>query len=296
MKLRTLPVLALLLAIPAAAAQDCTLGDGPLCDGARSAGLDGPFGTYADLGLVVLGLVGTALVLVLLVAIVRRFRVYRVLRLETTEKVREVEPGHEARFKLEIENGHPILPVDVFVEREKLPEGWQQSAEALVELPAGFRAPQELGETTSIALSSASKGANRAVVEFRVESPPDLTIGETVDFAVRALPVLNGKVRKRRAKKINFTLLVTPVVPKVQIGKVTHEPPRISVGKPVHTTALVTNTGDREARAVAVAFTLNGEEVDRKIVPTLPISGEVQVEFDWTPQPGENKIRVSIAA
>lgn len=296
MATRTLLVLSVLLAIPNAAAQDCSLGAGPVCDAARDAGLDRLFGSYADVGLVALGLVAAALVLVLLVALIRRLRVYRVLRLETAEKVREVEPGSTARFKLEVENGHPILPVDVFLERATLPDGWKQSAEALVELPSGFRAPQELGETSSIPLTSASKGAHRAVVELRVEPPPGLTAEETVEYGVRALPVFNGKVRKRRAKKLNFTLLVVPHVPKVQINKVSHDPARIAVGKPVHTTALVSNAGDREARDVAVAFTLNGQEVDRKIVPTLAASGEARVEFDWTPQPGENKIRVSIAA
>jgi hypothetical protein len=300
MRARLLTLLALfavLLAAPLAVAKtSCTIDNKQLCDAAKSASFDKAFGSFGDIALIVLGLFATALVLNLLLWILFHLRVRRLLRIRVAEKVREVEPAGTVRFKIEVENLQQRLPIEVFLEHEGLPSGWESQLSAAVLLPSGFRLPQTVGEMSSVTLSSVAKGAHSAVVELRATAPAGVTTEETVETDLRVVPVFRGHLKKRSAKKAHLTILVVPHLPKVQILKVSHRPERISVGQPVLTTATVVNRGEREAHDVSVAFTLNGAEVDKKVVPALAIQGAADVEFSWTPQHGENKIRVAVAA
>lgn len=286
----------LLAALPTAAAAECSLGVQGLCDAADSAGFVTVFGEYADVALIFAGLVATALALILLLWVAFHLKISRLLKVNVGEKVRELEPGGTAKFKFEIENLQSRLPVDLFLERGYLPEGWVQDVRAAVVLPSGFKMVHEGADTTPLTLGPESKGGHRAVVEVRASAPGDTANEQAVDYELKAVPVFRGKVKKRKAKTVRFTFLVTPHLPKVQIARVIHEPQQITVGSPVLTRAVLVNKGDRDANEVAVLFTLNGQEIDKKIVPALGVQGETEVEFNWTPQNGENRIRVAVAS
>lgn len=294
---RRLLLAALLLlptVFPVASAQ-CTIDQEALCDVTQAAQFDQIFGEYGDIVLIVLALIGVALVLVILISLIRKLKPNRMLRFDVAEKMREVEPGSTARFKVEVENLNRRYPIDVFLERPEVPTGWSHDVTASILLPSGFRVPQALGATSSFQLSSETRGANRALVQVAVTAP-ESRVEETLDYELRAVPVFRGKLRKGRAKKTQLTTLVTPHLPHVQIFKVLHEPEKITAGTPVLTRAYLTNKGEKNALDVAVKFTLNGQELDKKIVPAIGIQAEAQVEFNWTPQAGENKIRVAVEA
>lgn len=298
---RTLPLLAVLAALlvsvaPVGAAQDCSLGVEPLCDAAESAFFTDLFGQYGDIALAFVGLLLGALVVIGLLSLVRQLRPESLLRFEVAEKMRELEPGASARFKLELENRNHRYPVDVFLERPELPAGWTQEVFASILLPSGFRVPQAVSGSASFPLTAEARGANRAAIEVRLKSPADLAAEETLDYELKAVPVFRGRLRKAKAKRARLTALVTPHVPVVQILKVQHEPEQILAGTPVLTRAFLANTGERDATDVAVMFALNGQEIDKKIVPRLSVAAEAQVEFNWVPQAGENKIRVALEA
>lgn len=288
-------LLSLTTVFPVASAQ-CTIDNEQLCDAADASQLDTVFGDRADLVLIVLALFALVLVLILLISILRRLKPNRMLRVDVGEKMREVEPGSTARFKLELENVNRRFPVDVFLERPEVPSGWAHEVAAAILLPSGFRVPQALGATNSFTLSSETRGANRALVQVDITAPSESKIEETLDYELRAIPVFRGKLRKGRSKKTQLTTLVTPHLPHVQIFKVVHEPEKIVAGTPVLTRAYLANKGEKNASDVAVKFTLNGLEIDKKIVPAIGMQAEAQVEFNWTPLPGENKIRVAVEA
>jgi hypothetical protein len=288
----------LLLAAPTALAKgedDCVSKVVELCDAAEAAMFQEAFGEWGDIVLAFVALFVVALVLNLLIWLVFRLKIRRLLRLTVADKVREVEPGGTVRYKMDVENLQGRYPVEVFLEHDGLPTGWESKLSASVVLPSGFRMPQEVGELNSFVLSSAARGSNSALVELKATAPTDVTTEETVETEVRVMPVVRGHLKKRSSKKAGLTILLVPHLPKVQILKVTHRPERISVGHPVMTTATVVNKGEREARDVAVSFTLNGSEMDKKVVPALAVQGAADVEFNWTPQTGENKIRVAVA-
>ncbi|MBI2078793.1 MAG: hypothetical protein HYT80_10565 [Euryarchaeota archaeon] len=289
---------ALVLVAPSAVAkgEGCSLNVDVVCDAATTAQLDAVFGEFADVALIVLGLVVLALVVVFLLWIAFHLKVSRLLRVNVGEKLREVEPGGSAKFKVEIENIQSRLPVDLFLEKGFLPEGWTTEVRTSVVLPSGFKMVGDSSETTPITLGPESKGGHRSIIEVHAKAPADKTSEESIDYELRAVPVFRGKVRKSKAKTIRLTLLVTPHLPKVQISRVVHQPEHITVGSPVITRALLVNRGERDASDVAVLFTLNGQEVDKKIVPALGVQGETEVEFNWTPQSGENRIRVAVAS
>ncbi len=291
-------LLAALLLLPAVfpvASAQCTIDNEQLCDATQDARFDDIFGEYGDIALIVLALMLVAFVLVVLLSILRRLKPNRMLRFDVAEKMREVEPGSTARFKVEVENLNRRYPIDVFLERPEVPTGWSHDVTAAILLPSGFRVPQPLGATSSFQLSSEARGANRALVQVNVTAP-ESRVEETLDYELRAVPVFRGKLRKGRAKKTQLTTLVTPHLPHVQIFKVVHEPEKIMAGRPVLTRAYLSNKGEKNALDVAVKFTLNGQELDKKIVPAIGIQAEAQVEFNWTPQAGENKIRVAVDA
>jgi hypothetical protein len=290
-----LALLLLTFAAPIAAAQ-CTIDNEQLCDLAQTARFDDVFGEYADIALIAIGLFATALLLVLLTWLLAKLRPNGMLRLDVGEKMREVEPGSTARFKVEVENVNRRYPVDVYVERPEIPSGWSQDVSAAILLPSGFRVPQALGAASTFSLSSETRGANRAVIQVSVTAPAETKVEESMDYELRTIPVFRGKIRKGRARKTQLTTLVTPHLPHVQIYKVAHEPERIMAGQPVLTRAFLANKGEKDAAEVAVRFTLNGQEIDRKIVPAIATQAEAQVEFHWTPQAGENKIRVAVDA
>jgi hypothetical protein len=287
-------LLAAFVLAPTASA--CTIDSEPLCDVTEAAGFDLIFGDFGDIALILVALIVVAFVLVILISLVRRLKPNRMLRFDVGEKMREIEPGSTARFKVEVENLNRRYPVDVFLERPEVPTGWTHEVNAAILLPSGFRVPQALGATSSFTLSSQARGANRALVQVNVTAPPESKVEETLDYELRAVPVFRGKLRKRRAKKTQLTTLVTPHLPHVQIVKVTHEPMKIIAGTPVLTRAYLTNKGEKSASEVAVKFTLNGQELDKKIVPAIGMLADAQVEFNWTPQAGENKIRVVVEA
>ncbi|HLE46902.1 MAG TPA: CARDB domain-containing protein [Candidatus Thermoplasmatota archaeon] len=292
-----LPValLAVVVAAPGAVAKGgCTLSVDELCNQARDLQFDAVFGDFADIALVVVALVATALVLILLLFVVFHLKVSRLLKVNVSEKVRELEPGGSAKFKLEIENLQPRLPVDLFLEKGDLPEGWVHEIRTAVVLPSGFKMVHDAGESSPLTLGPESKGGHRAVVEVRASAPGGTRAEESIDYELKAVPVFRGKVRKSKAKNVRLTFLVTPHLPKVQISRVVHQPEHITVGSPVLTRAILVNRGDRDANDVAVLFTLNGQEIDKKIVPALGVQGEMEVEFNWTPQSGENRIRVAV--
>ena len=293
-----LALAAILLGAPTAAAkgEGCSLNVDEICNIATDAQLNTVFGEFADIALIVLGLFATALVVVLVLWVAFHLKMSRLLRVNVGEKLREVEPGGSAKFKIEIENIQSRLPVDLFLEKGLLPEGWTTEVRTSIVLPSGFKMVQDTSETTPITLGPESKGGHRSIVEIHATAPADKTAEESIDYELRAVPVFRGKVRKSRAKTIRLTLLVTPHVPKVQISRVVHQPEHITVGSPVVTRAILVNRGERDASDVAVLFTLNGHEVDKKIVPALSVQGETEVEFNWTPQTGENRIRVAVAS
>ena len=288
-----LVALVLLPAVFPVAAAQCVTEQAALCDASEAARFDEIFGQYGDIALILLALMVVAFVLVLLISLLRRLKPNRMLRFDVGEKMREVEPGSTARFKVEVENLNRRYPIDVFLERPEVPTGWSHDITASILLPSGFRVPQALGATSSFQLSSEARGANRALVQVNVTAP-ESRVEETLDYELRAVPVFRGKLRKGRAKKTQLTTLVTPHLPHVQIFKVVHEPEKILAGTPVLTRAYLSNKGEKNAVDVAVKFTLNGQELDKKIVPAIGIQAEAQVEFNWTPQAGENKIRVAV--
>lgn len=289
-----LGLLGLLTLVPTVAARECTFDQKDLCDVARDMMLDDAFGAQADVALVVGGVLAAAFVLFLLAWLVRHLKPSRVLRVSTSEKMKEVEPGATAQFRVNVSNHLSRLPVEVYAERPPLPEGWSTEVAAHTILPSGFKVPQELPEATSLALASAARGGNEALIEVRLTPPATAKFEETLDYEMRLVPVVRGKLRKGKAKKARLTVLVTPHVPVVQITKVLHTPERISPGNPVLTRAILVNRGEREARDVSVIFSLNGSELDKKIVPQVGVAGEAEVEFNWIPQAGENKIRVAV--
>lgn len=291
-----LALLAASVAAPLASAKECPLGNADLCSLAKDAKFDVMFGEFADVGLLFAALLGTAFLLVLLVWLVRLATRGALVRLQASEKVRELEPGGSATFRIELENPQKNRPVEIFLERSGLPEGWASAVTAKVELPSGFRQPITIGDSTSLLLSSRRKGGHRALLEIRLTAPPQTRADETVEYEFRALPVSRGAPRKRSSKRVLLTALVTAHLPVVEITRVEHDPARIRPGAAVVTRAHLVNKGEKEAHDVRVSFTLNGAEVDKKVVPELAVQAETDVEFNWTPQAGENKIRVAIAS
>lgn len=275
----------------------CVIDNEPLCDLATTAMFDEIFGDAADIGFIAIGLLVVAGVLQALVWLILRFRIRRLMRLTVAEAVREVEPGKAAKFKLEVENLQSGSQLEVLLEpSNSLPAGWTSESSVSLVTSGGFRIPQTPAAGHGVVLLPAPRGANRAMVELRITAPADLAGEETMETEFHAVPVVAGTPKKGKGKKARLTVLVTPHLPKVQITKVIHQPERISAGTPVTTRATLVNKGDRDAREIAVAFTLNGLEVDKKIVPALAVEGAADVEFNWTPTHGENKIRVSIAS
>lgn len=296
---RSLAALSLVLGTLAVApsASACVIDNADLCEIATTAKFDQIFGEWADIGLIVVGLLAVAAVLHGLVWLVLRFRIRRLVRVTVGEAVREVEPGKVAKFRLEVENLQSSRQLEVILEPgNSLPSGWTSEHSVAVVSSGGFKVPQQASETQGIVLLPGARGANRASVEVRFTAPADLPGEETMETEFRVIPVVGGNLRKRKAKKARLTVLVTPHLPKVQILRVTHQPERILAGTPVTTRATLVNKGERDASEVAVTFSLNGLEVDKKIVPALAVEGAADVEFNWTPTHGENKIRVAIAS
>jgi hypothetical protein len=265
-----------------------------LCDAAIMVLFDRAFAGYADVALAIVANIVAVALLIGLIHLVRTVKPSSMIRLKVAERVKEVEPGGRVKFHYELENLMGRSPVEVFLERPTLPGYWSAEMTGAAELDSGFRIPQTLNGEATIQLTGRRKGASRAALELVVTAPAESTFEETLDYSLRAVPWVAGRVRKRKARTAKVTVLVTPSAPIVQIMDVAHEPPRVAPGVPVLTRVLVKNRGEKDAADVKVAFMLNGDESDAKFVPSLASGAEAAVEFRWTPQAGENKIRLVV--
>lgn len=284
-----------LFLIPSATAEECTTQVDELCDAAKDAYLDRLFGDYADFGLIFLGLVALAFVWNLLVAIVRRFRPRRGLKVRVEDELREIEPGASARLVLQVENPNKHLPVQFMIEPGVLPTGWSSKVRVDQPLPDGFIQQAESEGNLDLRVEGRAHGGGPVTVTTELSAPAQATDGDTLEYEVQFIPYRRGVLRPRKAKVAQSKLLVIARLPTVAITKLVHEPPKIVPGGAVKTRAHVVNKGDKAVQNVPVRFFLNGNEVDQKVVPDLPAAGESEVEFAWTAQAGENRIRVAVA-
>lgn len=292
----TWPLAVLAVHSPIASAKQCTTTVEDLCDAAKTAQLDRVFGQWADFGLIFVGLLAAAVVFSLFVWLGRRlFRRARTVRLSVKEAVQEVEPGGTTRLAVQVENPNSTMPVEFFVEPGVLPEGWSSTVQIVQELPSGFRLVHKSNGASDWRLEGARGGRNKATLQVSLTAPPAAVKGQSVDGEVRVVPYRLGRLKPRKTKLVTFNVLVTSKFPAVVIRSVLHQPEQIRSGTKVVTRARLVNQGEKEAQDVAVQFLVNGQEVDRKVVPALGPAAESDIEFQWTAQPGENHIRVAVA-
>lgn len=283
------------VAAPAASAKECTTNIKDLCKFANdTAKLDSLFGDYADFGLIFLGLLVLVVVLTIVVWLISGPFPGPRLKAHPREAVREVEPGGDVSLVLDVENPRRRAAVDVAVEPIEIPEGWTFNSSVVLEYPSGFRATQELAPNSFFHLPSRSRADVAASVLLQVHAAQDAAADQPVDVVFRAVPIVSARRRDGKAKRARFAVLVTTKLPIVQITNVSHDPPRIQSGVNVVTRAHLVNRGEREAKEVPVSFLLNGNQVERKVVPALAAQQETDIEFRWTAVAGENKIRVSV--
>jgi hypothetical protein len=265
-----------------------------LCDMAIDARMDEMFPGFADLVLLVLLDLVAVLALVGLVKVLALLRPFPTLRFKAKERVKEVEPGGGTTFEFELENLQSNAPAEVVLERPTLPGYWTADVTARTQLDSGFLVPQDMAEDNHLFLTAKRQGANRARLLLEVRSPGDTTFEETLDYSLRAVPILGQRVRKGKAKTVRVTVLVSPSVPSVEITDVQHDPARIAPGVPVSTRVVVLNKGDKEADGADIVFYLNGSVVTSKSLPKLVGGASETITFDWTPAPGENRVRLVI--
>lgn len=299
----TLLLLGLVVAAPLAAAQTqaeredaCLLpGVEALCDAAIDVRFADMFPGFADLVLFLLVDLVVVLILVGVVWLLRRVRPFPTLRFKATDRVKEVAPGGRVTFTYELENQLGNRPMDVILERPDLPGFWDADLEARTELESGFLIPHAMGEDHgTLRLSSRQRGANHARLSLAVRAPVDTSFEETLEYSLRAVPVIDGQVKKGKAKTAKVTVLVSPEVPAVQILDVEHDPDRIVADVPVSTRVKVQNRSEEAAEGADVVLYLNGEVISRKRIGRLEPEAEDYVEFDWTARRGENRIRLAV--
>jgi hypothetical protein len=291
---RSFLVLALLVVLPGAAAQECSLDQKAICDPAKDAGLVDLFGEYGDVALLFLALFVAIALIAGLVWLLGPKQTPKFL-VQPRELVREVGPGGHVQLVLDVENRRKGSSLDLWVDIPSLPPGWSAAPYAAVVTPSGWTLPVALGADAPLHLSSVSRGQHKAAVAVQLEAPNEALAEETIDVPIRVTPLAMGAPRGKKATELRYSVLLTTRRPQLQITNVAHDPDRIVAGKGVHTRAVVSNVGDIEAREVGVQFLLNDTAIDRKVVALLPPKAESTVEFDWTPGPGENRIRISVA-
>lgn len=296
-------LLAVVVAAPLAAAQTdaerqdaCLVPDvEALCDLAIAARFADMFPGFADLMFFLLIDLVVVLVLVGVIWVLRAIRPFPTLRFKAHDRVKEVPPGGRVTFQYELENQLGNRPMDVILERPDLPGFWDAELEARTELDSGFLIPHHMGEDHgTVQLSSRQRGANHARLALAVKAPADTSFEETLEYSLRAVPVIDGHVKKGKAKTAKVTVLVSPEVPAVQILDVVHDPDRIVADVPVSTRVKVANRSEEATDGADVVLYLNGDAVGRKRIGRLEPDAEDFVEFEWTAKRGENRVRLAV--
>lgn len=267
-----------------------------VCDAAVNARFGDMFPGFGDLVLIILVDLAVVALLALMIKVITSARPFPILRFKAAERVKEVEPGGTVRFSFALENLRSKAPVDIMLERPHLPGYWEAELEARREHESGFLIPRALvdDEETVMHLSSRKQGGDSAQVDLAIKAPADTQFEETLDYSLRAVPMIGGRMRKGKAKTSKVTVLVSPSVPTVEIMDVKHEPERIVPGVPVASQVSVKNKGEKEADGTRVVFYLNGNVVATKSLPRLAGGAEETITFDWTPAPGENRVRLAV--
>lgn len=280
---------------PSVVASTCTTQVDDLCKAADDYQLDRVFGPWADLGLILVGLVAVAGLVSLFVGLARvTWRRRKSVIVETQDSMREIQPGGTAKLAFTVQNPNAAVPAFVRLDPTTTPPGWLLHLKATREMAAGNRLVLESDGTADLHLPPASAPGSQAAVEVQLIAPTNTPERETVEYEFRVAPAGRGGSSRKKGIVAPVTILVTGHSPLVQITQVQHEPEKIRSGAPVTTRARVANRGEREALDVAVQFLLNGQELDKKVVPVLAPSAETDVEFTWQAQPGENHIRVAV--
>ncbi len=299
----TLLLLGLLVAAPLAAAQSqaeredaCLLPDAEAwCDLAIDAQFAQMFPGVADLMLFLVIDVVAVLLVAGVIWVLRAIRPFPTLRFKAEDRVKEVAPGGRVSFTYALENQLGTRPMDIILERPDLPGYWDAELDARTELESGFLIPHHMGEDHgTLQLSSRQRGANHARLTLAVKAPADTSFEETLEYSLRAVPVIDGHVKKGKAKTAKVTVLVSPEVPPVQILDVEHDPDRIVADVPVATRVKVANRSEEAVDGADVVLYLNGDLVNRKRVGRLDPEAEEFVEFEWTAKRGENRVRVAV--
>lgn len=281
--------------IPSAAAADCTTNIAQLCDASEKAKLDRAFGSYGDVALIGLGLVAAVFLLVVLGWLLRKPHSGPSLQISTASNgIREIPSGGAAEFPIQVENRRKKTSVDVIVEASKLPAGWSVATRGTRVHESGFVVSPAPRSDGAFHLTSVQRGGHKGTLAVTLTAPAGPTADETVDVRMRVVPVVRGFARRRKGRKVDFTLLLTSRRSAVQIARVEHAPPAPHPGHPVVTRAWLVNGSDADSSNVAVNFSLNEQTVEHKVVPTLPPHQETVVEFQWMPTVGENRIRINI--
>lgn len=237
-------------------------------------------------------LVGIALVGWLLI-VLWRILPRRYIRIAAQDKIAEVAAGNPATYVITLENRRNRRPVEVEVAVSKPPKGWSASLAVEKPLPSGFKELLGEDEAMRVPLSARKIGSNTAEIKVTVTTPEGGSPEEWAELDVTAIPFIKDEPRVRRGKDQRIVTLIKARESQPAITSVSHEPTAFRIHDQVTTTVIVQNRGDGEVADLPVALHVNDEEVAREEV-TIPAGGEACIEFPWTAESTQSRVRVTL--
>ena len=232
---------------------------------AKAVYLNRIFGASAGAALAIIVLVVIVIVASATIYITRRTFV----ELICIDRIKEIEPGKEGTYSITLRNPtKQRLTYRVFVDEEKLPEGWKINIpEKEVVLD-----PLESKEITLI-----------------VKPTGEVDPKGWAEIELQVLPV-----EKPKPSSITLLAIVKGAESKLRITGVFHWPKIFKAGDTITTRFTLRNDGNVAAKGLSVVLSVNGVEKNRVDDITIPAGGYADIKLPWIASRGKNRLRIVV--
>lgn len=263
--------------------RNAALGLGFLSSPAEGMGLDGPFGSYAELVFLAIVLLLVVLIIFLVLMLVARSP----LTLDIEPRVVTASPGQTVDFDVRIGNtkGRNVAAVARF---EGDPE-WETA------LAFGGAATRQQGVDADMHL--AAKGAGGALRDGRLHvTVPKAAANKESDRITVTIAEVNdlGRQVGARTASVRIRAVATDAGNgPIRLASVSHDPEHPAVGQIVETSAHLENDSDGETYHLRVVLNVDGEDLQERTMVLTPRTAR-DVVFTWQVPEGASKVKVRV--
>jgi len=230
----------------------------------HSLGLDDIFGSYGPHVLAVMIFIIIFFIVILLVY----FLTIKYANVICLERIKEIQPGEEARFNITLQNPYKKnLSYEIYT-----------------------RYPSSSSWNVSLSINSISLDRKQSK-DFILSIKPTSFVKADDSIEV----VVGVKVLEKQKNIEIFTVTtIKDAKPDLQITDVVHSPEIFKKGDRVETSFKLENRGNVAATNVSVILYVNGEEKNKVEDITIPGGGYAEIRMPWIANKGKNEFNIVV--